>query len=70
MTSPSHKIRPDDFSEARMLPVDPGGVRKQFRNLQEDVYGYINEFLYLHADREELRKENKRLTKEIDGLKK
>lgn len=53
-----------------MLPVDPVGERKQFRNLQEDVYGYINEFLYLHTDSEELRKENKRLTKEIDGLKK
>ena len=43
MTSPSHKIRPDDYSEAHELPVDLVGAHKQLRNLQDNIYGYIME---------------------------
>jgi hypothetical protein len=43
MTSPSHTIRPDDYSEAHDLQVDIVGVHKQLRNLQDNIYGYIME---------------------------
>lgn len=39
----SDKIRPDDFSEAHELPVDLIGTHKQYRNLQDNIYGYIHE---------------------------
>lgn len=43
MTSPSHTIRPDDYSEVHDLQVDIVGVHKQLRNLQDNIYGYIME---------------------------
>ena len=39
----SHKINPDDFSEAHELPVDLVGTHKQLRNLQDNIFGYIHE---------------------------
>jgi hypothetical protein len=45
MSSPSHKIRPDDYSEAHELQVDLVGVHKQLRNLQDSIYGYLMERL-------------------------
>jgi hypothetical protein len=39
----SHKIDPDDFSEAHELPVDLIGTHKQLRNLQDNIFGYCHE---------------------------
>ena len=43
MSYSSHKLRPDDYSEAHEFQIDQIGVHKQLRNLQDSIYGYIME---------------------------
>lgn len=43
MTNASDKLWPDDFSEKHLLPIDLIGAHKQFSNLQDNIYGYIQE---------------------------
>lgn len=55
----SDKLRPDDFSEAHELPVDIIGTHKQYRNLQDNVYGYIHEVTQNMFDSNDNGKPNK-----------